>query len=663
MPFKSEKQRRYLWANEPEIAKKWSNYNQGGVAMSLTQAAEMLRNVAQTQGREAAMMMLNRHRGTLSPREYDAGMNIINMNTGGMIRMNMGGNVPRYNQGGGLLNHPYQREGEQFDTVPAMLTPGEFVVDADSAHKFGDELEQINNWEPNGEADESGEEYISEDEAVEIKRKFKDGTEIIVKSPEGSKTEVSGLLSSLTKAAKRKGYEPQKREQASMEGGILRANPGTLVPNAPQAPQPGGLLNPQQMQQAQAQQMAGLGFNLLGNSSAGNALSQMGRDALQGHQDYLSGQADAAQEATDDTSFGTPTWIDPVTGDKYVRRQQGGQLSFINVATGEVASQEVASRLNKAGTDGSGRAEEGTPPKGLRAMNDSVQMGRAISDAANAIRNGAGEVMHFLFKKSTTPIEIGKVVAAAKAAGGNEDVFTVLNALLGDAMVKAIGNVDQNLLDQYYNFLHNVSQFEVIASKTSGESRLTDEDAKRYLNAILNPNASVNSVLEQLGRAYFDNKYEEARAQAWSTYVNEQARADQRSEHFFNKNVWQAQSSALEGQRPEYIAEITQPPWTSSGILKNIIPKGDEDGAAYDSAYFHGLAYDVQLEGLSGTWQRSLPRRKSQMMSMTQAVITRTRCMALMTVNSRLYSMMRAITTRLDPNGMFVNREVLSNGY
>tara|TARA_R100000664_G_C2757976_1_gene146572 strand:+ start:207 stop:419 length:213 start_codon:yes stop_codon:yes gene_type:complete len=24
MPFRSEKQRKYLWANEPEIAKKWS---------------------------------------------------------------------------------------------------------------------------------------------------------------------------------------------------------------------------------------------------------------------------------------------------------------------------------------------------------------------------------------------------------------------------------------------------------------------------------------------------------------------------------------------------------------------------------------------------------------------------------------------------------------
>lgn len=25
MPFKSEKQRRYLWANEPKVAKKWAD--------------------------------------------------------------------------------------------------------------------------------------------------------------------------------------------------------------------------------------------------------------------------------------------------------------------------------------------------------------------------------------------------------------------------------------------------------------------------------------------------------------------------------------------------------------------------------------------------------------------------------------------------------------
>ena len=37
MPFKSEKQRKYLWANEPKIAKEWTQrygsrikYNKGG---------------------------------------------------------------------------------------------------------------------------------------------------------------------------------------------------------------------------------------------------------------------------------------------------------------------------------------------------------------------------------------------------------------------------------------------------------------------------------------------------------------------------------------------------------------------------------------------------------------------------------------------------------
>ena len=34
MPFKSEKQRRYLWANEPEIAREWTDRygaSEGGI--------------------------------------------------------------------------------------------------------------------------------------------------------------------------------------------------------------------------------------------------------------------------------------------------------------------------------------------------------------------------------------------------------------------------------------------------------------------------------------------------------------------------------------------------------------------------------------------------------------------------------------------------------
>ena len=49
-----------------------------------------------------------------------------------------------YRADGGTM-HPLARGT---DTVPAMLSEGEFVVDRDSAQRFGPELEKINNWEP-----------------------------------------------------------------------------------------------------------------------------------------------------------------------------------------------------------------------------------------------------------------------------------------------------------------------------------------------------------------------------------------------------------------------------------------------------------------------------------------------------------------------------------
>ena len=35
MPFKSEKQRRYLWANEPEIARDWTDTYGSGIHKAL----------------------------------------------------------------------------------------------------------------------------------------------------------------------------------------------------------------------------------------------------------------------------------------------------------------------------------------------------------------------------------------------------------------------------------------------------------------------------------------------------------------------------------------------------------------------------------------------------------------------------------------------------
>lgn len=41
MPFKSEKQRRYLWANEPELARKWAKkYSDTPTADQLKKAAK-----------------------------------------------------------------------------------------------------------------------------------------------------------------------------------------------------------------------------------------------------------------------------------------------------------------------------------------------------------------------------------------------------------------------------------------------------------------------------------------------------------------------------------------------------------------------------------------------------------------------------------------------
>jgi hypothetical protein len=74
--------------------------------------------------------------------------------SGGMIipkRMAMGGNVKGYPMGGlipykmngGLFNSPFPSLGS--DTIPAMLTPGEFVIRRPAVNKIGvDKLEQIN---------------------------------------------------------------------------------------------------------------------------------------------------------------------------------------------------------------------------------------------------------------------------------------------------------------------------------------------------------------------------------------------------------------------------------------------------------------------------------------------------------------------------------------
>ena len=90
--------------------------------------------------------------------------NIKLMTTTG-LKFNLGGLVPDYKRMGGLIPYkrmggliPYKANGGLFqsintDTVPAMLTPGEFVIRRHSVQKYGtDKLSSINNGTYNGES-------------------------------------------------------------------------------------------------------------------------------------------------------------------------------------------------------------------------------------------------------------------------------------------------------------------------------------------------------------------------------------------------------------------------------------------------------------------------------------------------------------------------------
>lgn len=127
----------------------------------------------------------------------------------GMMNFNEGGDVPMFANDGSMMNHPYEREGEHFDTIKARLTPGEFVIDADSTHAIEQMapglLERLNEWEPDDGEDMLGGILSSPaNEEMTVKRKMKDGTEMTIKSPQGTETSFSqdGLLGDLAQPTK-----------------------------------------------------------------------------------------------------------------------------------------------------------------------------------------------------------------------------------------------------------------------------------------------------------------------------------------------------------------------------------------------------------------------------------------------------------------------------
>ena len=135
MPFKSEKQRRYLWANEPEIARKWENeYNMGGSVMKgLLDHKDLDTSISMKDGSGRTITVK-------SPKGVET-------NLGGLL----GGSVTtqssrRGYQGGGLIGGPYY--GPTHDNVPISANPGEFVMNVPAAQnpQFRPMIEAMNNW-------------------------------------------------------------------------------------------------------------------------------------------------------------------------------------------------------------------------------------------------------------------------------------------------------------------------------------------------------------------------------------------------------------------------------------------------------------------------------------------------------------------------------------
>ena len=108
MPFASDKQRRYLYSQKPEVAKKFAQYHQtGGGIMPLQQPS--LRD------------MINEYRADLKQRH--SGVPPMMQET---PQINIQPEVAY----GDPMAHPGQPMGQ--DTVPAWLTPGEFVVNKEA---------------------------------------------------------------------------------------------------------------------------------------------------------------------------------------------------------------------------------------------------------------------------------------------------------------------------------------------------------------------------------------------------------------------------------------------------------------------------------------------------------------------------------------------------
>ena len=110
MPFDSEKQRRFLWANKPEVAKQIAYKNEGGMMMD---------------GRKPSKVIKKDRYGNQITFEYEPEIKPLDQTA--IVKHMMDQDIPEVDM---EMDHPGEPKGS--DTVPAWLTPGEFVVNAEA---------------------------------------------------------------------------------------------------------------------------------------------------------------------------------------------------------------------------------------------------------------------------------------------------------------------------------------------------------------------------------------------------------------------------------------------------------------------------------------------------------------------------------------------------
>jgi hypothetical protein len=89
LPFKSESQRRYLWANHPEIAQRWSNESKG---KRVPKKRSNLQRAAQKRLTDGGRGPKGEKQG--GPSEDDAYADYVDARTGGNRRQPMHRAVP-----------------------------------------------------------------------------------------------------------------------------------------------------------------------------------------------------------------------------------------------------------------------------------------------------------------------------------------------------------------------------------------------------------------------------------------------------------------------------------------------------------------------------------------------------------------------------------------